>query len=329
MNTVDLARSVTCYASRFFSGAALSFFVLLSPQPAAFAGQNSAIAISDNNTHIDRGTAYSNLPFLTASGGTAPYTFSVDPSTPPPIGITINPDGSLSGATCGSNGNFKITVTATDAIGDFNTDPNVSLIVNLAPSGACTLTFNQTTLPGGSVNAFYSQTLTVSGANGSVTYTVTSGALPAGLTLSSSGTISGPPTAAGSSSFTVLATDSSGATGSQSFTIVISAITLALSPASLPDGTIGTAYNQTVTASGGTGGPYTFALTAGALPTGLSLSSAGAITGTPTTGGPFSFTIQATDSSANTGSRSYSVNIGSNSLTLNPASLPNGFTGTA
>src|SRR3954468_1631638 len=199
MKPVDLARSAVRTASRIFSVAALSLVAVLSMQPAAFAGQNGAIALSDNNTHIDRGTAYSSFPFLTASGGTAPYTFSVDPSTPPPIGITINPDGSVSGATCGSNGNFKMTVTATDAIGDFNSDPNMSLIVNLAPSGACTLTFNQTTLPGGSVNAFYSQTLTVSGANGSVTYTRTSGALPAGLTLSSSGTISGTPTTAGSS----------------------------------------------------------------------------------------------------------------------------------
>jgi hypothetical protein len=328
MKPVDLARSAVRDASRFFSVAALSLAVLLSANPAALAAQNGAIAISDNNTHIDRGTAYSSSPFLSASGGTAPYTFSVDPSTPPPVGITINPDGSVSGMTCGSNGNFKMTVTATDAVGDFNTDPNESLIVNLAPSGACTLTFNQTTLPGGNVNTPYSQTLTVSGAFGSVAYTRTGGALPAGLTLSSSGTISGTPTTAGPSTFTVLATDSSGATGSQSFTITISAPSLILSPASLPNGTTGIAYNQTVTASGGTGS-YTFAVTSGALPTGLSLSSAGAITGTPSAGGPFSFTIQATDSSSNTGSKSYTVNVGSNSLTVSPASLPNGFTGTA
>src|ERR1043166_4517271 len=144
MKTVDLARSAVRHASRLFSVAALSLVVLLSAHPPALAGQNGAIAINDNNTHIDRGTAYSNQPFLTASGGTAPYTFSVDPSTPPPIGITINPDGTLSGMTCGSNGNFSMTVTATDAIGDFNSG-SASLIVNLAPSGACTLTFNQTT----------------------------------------------------------------------------------------------------------------------------------------------------------------------------------------
>src|SRR4029079_11461108 len=99
---------------------------------------------------------------------------------------------------------------------------------------------------------------------------------------------------------------------------------LTLSRASLRTGFSGRAYNQTITASGGTGGPYTFAVTSGALPTGLSLSTARALTRTPTAGGAFSFTVQATDSGANTGSKAYTVNIGSNSLTVNPASLPNG-----
>src|SRR5436309_1809096 len=228
MTPVDLARSAARTASRFFNTAALSLAVLLLACPAAFAGQNSAIAISDNNVHIDRGTPYSSFPFLTASGGSAPYTFSVDPSTPPPIGITINPDGSVSGATCGSNGNFKMTVTATDAIGDFNTDPNESLIVNLAPSGACTLTFNQATLPGG-------------------------------LSLSSAGAITGTPSAGGPFNFTIQATDSGANTGTKAYTVTIGSNSLTVNPASLANGFTGTAYNQTVTASGGTG-PYTFAV---------------------------------------------------------------------
>src|ERR1041385_3882356 len=116
MKNVDLAKSAVRTARRCFSVAALALVVLWSTHPAALAGQNSAIVLNDNNTHIDRGTAYSSFPFLTASGGTAPYTFSVDPATPPPIGITINPDGSGSGAPSGWHGNFKKTGTAPRAV---------------------------------------------------------------------------------------------------------------------------------------------------------------------------------------------------------------------
>lgn len=78
--------------------------------------------------------------------------------------------------------------------------------------------------------------------------------------------------------------------------------TILVGPNSLPPGTVGTPFNATVTASGGTG-TYTFALTAGSLPAGLSLSSAGAITGTPTAPAAANFTITATDSNGCTGSR--------------------------
>ena len=87
---------------------------------------------------------------------------------------------------------------------------------------------------------------------------------------------------------------------------------------------MGVAYNQTVSASGGVA-PYTYSVSGGSLPAGLALNpSTGAITGTPTTSGPATFTIRAADSAGNFGSQTYTVNIGTASLTVSPASLPNG-----
>jgi hypothetical protein len=80
---------------------------------------------------------------------------------------------------------------------------------------------------------------------------------------------------------------------------------ITLSPMTLPNGTKGSAYSQTITASGGTG-PYTYAVTSGALPAGLSLSSGGVLSGTPTTPGYSSFTVTATDSVPATGAQAYS-----------------------
>lgn len=82
---------------------------------------------------------------------------------------------------------------------------------------------------------------------------------------------------------------------------------ITVNPATLPNGNVGTAYSQTVTGSGGLA-PYTFAVTSGALPTGLALNgTTGAITGTPTTVGTFNFTITATDANGCLGSRAYTV----------------------
>jgi hypothetical protein len=78
----------------------------------------------------------------------------------------------------------------------------------------------------------------------------------------------------------------------------------------LQNGTIGVAYSETITAQGGSGTGYTYALTGGALPTGTSLnSSTGVISGTPTTAGTYSFTIKVTDSLGNVGSQGFSITI--------------------
>ncbi|HEU0297230.1 MAG TPA: sortase [Anaerolineales bacterium] len=99
-----------------------------------------------------------------------------------------------------------------------------------------------------------------------------------------------------------------------SFTISVNVSAITLSPVTLPNGTVTFAYSQTITASGGTA-PYTFAVTAGTLPTGLTLSSGGVLSGTPTATGTFNFTVTATDSSGGsgpfTGSQAYSITINS------------------
>jgi uncharacterized protein YhjY with autotransporter beta-barrel domain len=149
--------------------------------------------------------------------------------------------------------------------------------------------------------------------------------LPAGLTMSSAGVISGTPTTAGNATVVVTASDSSGGTGSYTSTasasVNISAPTITLFPASgaLAQGVGGIVYGQMLTSTGGIE-PIRFEVTAGALPPGLSLSTSGVITGTPTTAGTSSFTVTATDSSGNgySGSTGYSLTVAAPTITVSP-----------
>lgn len=96
-----------------------------------------------------------------------------------------------------------------------------------------------------------------------------------------------------------------------------------VNPSTLPNSTVNGNYNATVTGSGGTA-PYTFAVTAGALPPGVTLASGGAITGVPTTGGLFNVTITATDALAQTGARAYTIRICFGSFAPYPTVLTDG-----
>ncbi len=187
-----------------------------------------------------------------------------------------------------------------------------------------TLTVAPTSITGGTAGVSYSQSLSQTGALGTPTYAVTAGALPAGLTLSTSGILSGTPTVVGTFNFTVTVADASGCMGSQAYTLVIACPTFVFSPGSFPNGTAGTAYSQAVSTTGGVG-TVNYAVTSGSLPTGLSLSAGGAITGTPTVTGTFNFMITATDANACTAATTYSITIvcptGGATLTVSPAAV--------
>src|SRR5262249_6799254 len=86
--------------------------------------------------------------------------------------------------------------------------------------------------------------------------------------------------------------------------------TLALSPATVPAATVGQSYNTTFSATGGSGS-FTFALASGALPKGLSLSTAGVLSGTTFLPGTYNFTVRVTDrnNAAATGTRAYTLTV--------------------
>jgi hypothetical protein len=212
--------------------------------------------------------------------------------------ITLTTGANTSGKLLARNGAVTLDTNNVNACG-----------IALCP----VITVNPPTLPNGTVGTPYGQTVSASGGTAPYTFSVSSGALPTGLVLNpATGDISGTPTTAATFNFTITAADASGCLGSRPYTITMAAPgcpAITLNPATLPAGVTGIPYSQSVTATGGTA-PYAYAVSNGALPTGLTLNSAtGSITGVPVQAGLFTFTIRATDTGGCPGAREYTVAI--------------------
>ncbi|MGA3187907.1 MAG: Ig domain-containing protein [Bryobacteraceae bacterium] len=288
-----------------------------------------ATTLSITTTALPKGTVGTLYPqqTLAASGGQAPFRWSVSVGTLPP-GIILNSTfGTLSG-TPTTVGTYPFTLLVTDTLSNTATAP---LSITVAAAVTSTITITPTTLPGGTVGVAYSQALTAAGGVTPYTWTLVTAAatMPAGLTLNNN-LISGTPTTAGTYAFTVQATDSTGATLQARYSIVIAGAStppLTISTTSLPSGVVGVAYTQTLAATGGQS-PYSWTNT-GSLPAGLTLNaSTGVISGTPTAAGASSFTVTVTDSAKNTAQASLGITVVA-PLTVTPTTLPSATAGTA
>ncbi len=147
-------------------------------------------------------------------------------------------------------------------------------------------------LPDGTVGVAYSGAFAAIGGDGSYSWLISSGALPAGLSLSTAGEISGTPTAAETASFTAQVTSADRST-TISLSITIGSAEPIITTTSLPDGRISQAYSRSLAAVGGDRS-YSWSISSGALPAGLSLSTAGTISGTPAGAETAPFTVQVT-----------------------------------
>jgi len=195
---------------------------------------------------------------------------------------------------------FTVSLTATSvALSTITQTVKLNVPINPAittPAGA---------LPGATFGAAYTTSLAATGGITPYTWSITQGALPTGLGISSTtGAISGSSTAAGTASFTVTITDSGSPalTASSAFTLTTLYPPLAVTTTALPNGVEGTAYSATLAATGGSSTGYTWTVLSGTglSAVGLTLSPSGAITGTPNAGETaVPFTVQVTDSAGN------------------------------
>jgi hypothetical protein len=239
------------------------------------------------------GVAYSAT--LSVTGGTAPYTFSIYSGSLPP-GLTLNTTTGVVSGTPTTTGTYTFVAKVKDSKGYTDTSATCTLTVQAAPidlqCGSCGQS-------NGTVGTAYSSTLKVVGGTAGFTFSVYSGSLPGGLTLNAStGVISGTPTTAGTFAVTFKVVDSKGLTDTVTCTIVIgtAAIDLQCGTCGATKGTVGTSYSSALKVVGGTPN-FTFSITSGALPGGLTLNtSTGVISGTPTTAGTFTFTSKVVDS---------------------------------
>ncbi|WP_448786536.1 putative Ig domain-containing protein [Brucella intermedia] len=277
------------------------------------------------------GVAYDQT--LSASGGTAPYSFKVGAGSLPP-GLSLGPDGKLKG-TPTEEGTYAVWLGATDAdgyggvVGEENGWREYQIKIEASP-----ISITPNVLPAGKQGQRY-LTQSIFAEGGTEPYSWNASGLPNGMELvKSSDTIAhlqGTPTEAGSFSVTITATDNKGYVTPKPYTLVIvEKPTITITPASLPSGKVGVAYDQTLSASGGTA-PYSFKVGAGSLPPGLSLGPDGKLKGTPTEEGTYAVWLGATDADGyggvvgeENGWREYQIKIEASPISITPNVLSAG-----
>ena len=255
--------------------------VTISPSGTMYLGQGGTIPLISatvlNDTQLNGGVTFSLLPVGVGSGTLTQLTSTTASFAAPGV-VTAE---------------TIVTITATSV--DFPKQ-FAALTVKIEPPPSITTT----SVPDATLDTAYTAPITATGGVPPLSWSLSSGTLPTGLTLGSSKTdtvnITGKATVAGAYTFTVTVTDATGASStSGQLQIVVSSLAFTTT-SPLPSGTVGVAYAGVQFAATGGTPPYAFSLANGSnLPPGLQLN-AGDLTGTPTTVGNYSFGVSVTDS---------------------------------
>lgn len=262
-------------------------------------------------TSATRNIAYPTFSPAVA-GGFSPRTYSISAGALP-AGLTLDPSNGAISGTPTAQGSFTATLRVTDADGNF-----AEMAFNLDVSGDMAMT-GGVPARGTTTVAFTGDTLGVTGGTSPYTWSVQSGALPNGVTLNTAtGDLSGTPTVAGTFNFTIRVTDAAGGWVQNAFSTVVAAFPTLTG--NLPDDTRTTTYSASLSRAGGHA-PYAFDLSAGTLPTGLSINATtGAITGTATVSATSNFTVRVTDDAGNVATSAQSITI------YDPVAFTGGYT---
>jgi uncharacterized protein (TIGR03437 family) len=251
-----------------------------------------------------------------ATGGQAPYIWS---ALDLPPGLSLNTSTGAFSGTAGNPGGYGFTVQVADSQSPAAT---ASLSVSYSVLGISTYA-----LPGGTTTTAYSAAIAAVG--GTPPYTFSGVGLPDGLAMSGSGAITGTSKAPGHFTISVQVTDSAGLVSSSALLLYVAGPSspLTVQDSILSSGSVSVPYTSGLQAVGGVP-PYSWSVLGSAAPAGLSVSSTGAVLGTPTVAGTSSFTAQATDASGATATGTFTLVITPAALTLSLGTYPVGIVGT-
>ncbi|HEV2288638.1 MAG TPA: putative Ig domain-containing protein [Candidatus Acidoferrales bacterium] len=238
---------------------------------------------------------------IIANGGVSPLIFTISSGSLPP-GLHLNTNGFLTGRPTVDGGNYTFTVTVTDQ----GTPPlTASQTYTITVGAAPPFSIGTTSMPNAAQGSPYNFPFAAVGGVPPVTWSIIAGSLPPGLSLApTTGQVSGTPTTQGSFGFTLQATDSSllppngtAQVAQQPLTLTVGAPnSLSITTTTLSSANTAIDYSVPIHVTGGIS-PFTWVVTSGILPSGLSLDpSSGVISGVPTAVSTNTFTVQVTDS---------------------------------